>query len=351
MRQQRYQDWCLLYPCFSIDHIEELKKVRLFSMFAVLIILSSAALVLVLWSRIEVAKAVSAHPPQGIFVPVTEGRIHLRDIGPRDAPPERTLVFLHGASSNLLALTLPLASRLQNTFRIIAIDRPGHGYSDRPGGRADALPARQAQLVNEAMVSVDVAKAIIVAHSLSGALATTLAMDHPDRVLGLVLLAPVTHPWPGGLTWYYYPASWPVIGWLFSQALPVAGAYLSMKTSLAGVFHPQVPPENYIKSTALKLMLRPANFMANAQDVAALFAHVTARCGRYGGISVPTVVISGEDDQTVYTSIHTVSLGRELPNAKIHILKEVGHMPHHAAPEFVVSEIEALSKRLLAKHS
>jgi pimeloyl-ACP methyl ester carboxylesterase len=314
------------------------------------IVLASFVLLLALWSKAVVWKAVSAHPPQGIFVPVSGGKLHLRDIGPRDAPPERTLVLLHGASSNLLALTVPLAPYLEKNFRILAIDRPGHGYSDRPGGRADASPVRQAQLINEAMVAVGVPKAIVVAHSLSGALATTLAMDYPERVHGLVLLAPATHPWPGGLTWYYYPASWPVIGWLFSQVLPVVGAFFSMKTSLAGVFHPQTPPENYIEATALKLMLRPANFMANAQDITVLFAHVTARCSRYGSITAPTVVISGEDDQTVYTSIHTVSLGRALPDVKTHILKGVGHMPHHAAPEFVVNEIEALSKRLEEKH-
>jgi pimeloyl-ACP methyl ester carboxylesterase len=320
-------------------------------MFVVFTVLSSIILLLVLWSKAVVWKAVSAHPPQGIFVPVSGGQFHLRDIGPRDAPPERTLVMLHGASSNLLALTVSLAPYLEKKFRIIAIDRPGHGYSDRPGERADASPVFQAKLISEAMVAAGTPKAIVVAHSLSGALATTLAMDYPERVLGLVLLAPATHPWPGGLTWYYYPASWPVLGWLFSQLLPVAGASFSMKASLAGVFHPQVPPGNYIETTALKLMLRPANFMANAQDVTALFAHVTSRCEHYGSITVPTVVISGEDDQTVYTSIHTVSLGRELPDVKTHILKGVGHMPHHAAPEFVVSEIEALSKRLEEKRS
>ena len=341
----------VLSMCLHRTYCSVKKGLAVFPMDVVLISAFLGILLVILWSRFQVLKAVSDHPPQGIFVRVSGGKIHLRDIGPRDAPPERTLVMLHGASSNLLALTVPLAPYLEKNFRILAIDRPGHGYSDRPDGRADASPVKQAKLISEAMVAAGVTEAIIVAHSLSGALATTLAMDYPERVLGLVLLAPATHPWPGGLTWYYYPASWPVVGWLFSRVLPVAGAHFSMKASLASVFHPQVPPSDYIQSTALNLVLRPANFMANAQDVAALFAHVTERCGHYGKITVPTVVISGEDDQTVYTSIHTVSLGRELPDVKIHILKGVGHMPHHAVPERVVYEIEQLSKRVNATRS
>jgi pimeloyl-ACP methyl ester carboxylesterase len=305
-----------------------------------------AVAVLALWTRFVAAKAASRHPPTGIFVPVTGGRLHLRDLGPRDAPPERTIVMLHGASCNLLALTLPLAGPLSKTFRVIAIDRPGHGHSDRPGGRADASIARQAELISEAMVAAGAPKAIILAHSFSGALGLTLALDHPDRVAGLVLIGPVSHPWPGGITWYYHVGSWPVIGWIFSHLLPVPGAALTMQSGVNGVFAPQKPPPNYVETTALPLLLRPVNFMANAEDVAGLHAHVTERSKHYHRITAPAVVISGEDDRTVYTSIHTAALSRELPDVTVHVLKSVGHVPHHARTDFVVDAIEALAARL-----
>ncbi len=311
-----------------------------------LLILLVVCVGLAAWTQIAVAKALSAHPPTGIFVPVEGGRLHVRDIGPRDAPPERTLVLLHGASCNLLALTLPLAGPLAHNFRVIAIDRPGQGHSDRPGGRADASVARQATLIAQAMTALGVPKAIVLGHSWSGALATTLAMDHPDRVAGLVLIAPATHPWPGGIVWYYHVGSWPLIGRIFAHLLPVPGAALTMQSGIDSVFTPQKAPHDYVEATAVRLMLRPASFMANAQDVAGLLAHVKNRAGRYGEIKAPTVIISGEADGVVATWIHTAGLKREMPDAVVHVLPGVGHVPHHAATDLVVSEIEALASRL-----
>jgi pimeloyl-ACP methyl ester carboxylesterase len=301
---------------------------------------------LAIWSFAVAARARRLNPPTGVFVDVTGGRLHLRDIGPRDAPPERTLVLLHGASCNLLALTLPLADVLASRYRVIAIDRPGHGHSDRPGGRADADPARQAMLVAEALAALGIGKAIVVAHSLAGAMALTMAMDQREKVAGLCLIAPVSHPWPGGITWYYHPGSWPVVGPVFSRLLPVPGAALTMLAALDGVFAPQKPPEDYVKRTGLDLLLRPANFEANAQDVAALLDHVRRRAPLYGDITVPTTVVFGADDRVVWAEIHGEGLKRQVAGLRLVMLPGVGHTPHHADTARIVAEIELLSARV-----
>jgi pimeloyl-ACP methyl ester carboxylesterase len=301
---------------------------------------------LAVWTWLSAASAVSRHPPQGVFVPVAGGRLHVRDMGPRNAPAEKTIVMIHGASCNHLALTLPLAEPLLAAgYRVIAIDRPGHGYSDRPGGRDDASPARQAALIGEAMTAIGAPRAIVLAHSFAGAIGTTLAMDAPDRVAGLLLLAPATHPWPGGIAWYYHPGSWPGIDVLFSHTLPVAGFALTAQAGVAEVFKPQTPPSDYIDATALPLMLRPANFRANAQDVAGLLAHVKARAGRYGAIGQPVTIISGDADTVVSTQIHSRALAAELPDGQLIVLPGVGHVPHHADTTRVISEALALSER------
>jgi pimeloyl-ACP methyl ester carboxylesterase len=302
---------------------------------------------LAVWTWISALKAERDHPPLGIFVTVTGGRLHLRDMGPRDAPPERTLILLHGASCCHLALTLPLARPLSD-FRIIALDRPGQGHSDRPAGAEDASPVRQADYLAEVMDALALPRAIIVAHSLAGAMALTFAMDHPEKIAGMVLLCPVSHPWPGGLTWYYYPASWRWSAAIFSATMPVIGAQLTMQKAIDGVFHPQKAPADYSVLTALDLVTRPKAFRANAEDVTALYGHVTERSPHYGKIKAPVVVISGEDDKTVYTSIHTAGLRDQLPDVKVHILPGVGHVPHHADTDLVVGEIRALSVRLMA---
>ena len=132
-----------------------------------------------------------SHPPAGRFVEVAGGRLHLVELGLADAT---VVVLLHGASGNLADMRVALGDRLAQRYRVILVDRPGHGWSDRPGGSADASPARQAALIHQALDRIGVARAILVGHSWSGALATAYALAYPDAVAGLVLLAPVTHP-------------------------------------------------------------------------------------------------------------------------------------------------------------
>jgi pimeloyl-ACP methyl ester carboxylesterase len=69
---------------------------------------------------------------------------------------------------------------------------------------------------------------------------------------------------------------------------------------------------------------------------------VAEQAPRYGEIGVPTVVISGEIDKTVTTNIHSRPFAKAVPNAKLIVLPDVGHMVQNAAPELVSSEIEAL---------
>jgi pimeloyl-ACP methyl ester carboxylesterase len=287
-----------------------------------------------------------------VLVPVTGGRLHVRDIGLRDAPPERTVLLLHGASGNHLDLLVPLRPSLEAAgFRIIAIDRPGLGWSERPGGHLSADPARQAALVGEALDRLGVPACLVLGYSFSGAVATALAMDQPARVAGLALLCPVTHPWPGGIDWHYRLASLPVAGPLFAWTLVLPVGLLRMRSSVRSVFLPQEAPATYIRDTAVPLILRPWSFRANALDVAALFAHVSRRTGRYGTMRMPVTVVSGEADTTVWASIHTAGLAREVPDISVLLLPGVGHMPHHHDPELIAGELLALGERARACRS
>lgn len=294
-----------------------------------------------------IARSIEArYPPTGRFVEVTGGRLHVIERGPEGGAPAATVLLLHGASGSSAEPMLALGQRLAAKFRVVAIDRPGSGWSDRIAGTAAASPARQASVIREALDRLGVGRAIVVGHSWSGALATNLALDHADRVAGLVLLAPVTHPWPGGaISWYYTPTNWPVFGRLLTHTLATPAGLALVPATLAAVFAPQAPPPNYVDDAQIPLVLRPASFQANAQDVAGLNAFVTGQSKRYGEIRAPTVIISGDADRIVWTNLHSRSLEREVPGAKLIVLPGVGHMPHHAAPELVTREVEALSTR------
>jgi len=280
------------------------------------------------------------YPPEGRFVEVTGGRLHVLERGQPDAP---VVVLLHGASGNLQDVDAALGAPLATRYRVIMIDRPGHGWSDRPGGEDGASPARQAALVAQALAKLGVARAILVGVSWSGALATNYALTFPDRVAGLVLLAPVSHPWPGGIAWNYRLASMPVLGPLLVRTALMPLAYPMMDRLVRAAFAPQAMPDGYPARAALALALRPTEFLANARDVADLKANVTLQAHRYGEIRVPAVIVAGDRDTTVSPDIHSKALAAAIPNAKLIILSGVGHIVHHAKAELVICEIDAIA--------
>jgi pimeloyl-ACP methyl ester carboxylesterase len=93
-------------------------------------------------------------------------------------------------------------------------------------------------------------------------------------------------------------------------------------------------------------LLRPREFLANARDLVTLKAAVREQSPRYGEIRVPTVVIAGDADNTVWPTIHSRPFATVVPNAKLIILPGVGHIVQNAAPERVIREIDALIGRI-----
>jgi pimeloyl-ACP methyl ester carboxylesterase len=298
----------------------------------------------------------AAHPPAGRFVDVTGGRLHLLDLAPptgtqREAESDALwpVVLIHGASGNMGDLKLALGDRLARTRRVVLIDRPGHGWSDRPGGKACASPARQAALIAEALDGIGLDRFVLVGHSLGGTVAAAFACAYPERVAGLVLLAAVTHPWKGALAWHYNVGATPVVGAAFARAaaLPIGEVLLEM--GARDVFLPQAMPANYLPRAGIRLLLRPAEFVANAQDVSVLRAFVTAQEPYYRSLTMPTVVLTGDADVTVSPTMHSRAIADALPDARLVILPGIGHMPHHVATDEVIAAIDSVSVRKHAK--
>ena len=274
------------------------------------------------------------------MVEIEGGRLHLVELGSPDAPP---VVLLHGASGNLSDMRLALGDRLAASHRVILIDRPGHGWSGRPGGSADASPARQAKVIHQALKTVGVGPAVVVGHSWSGALATAYALDHPQDVAGLVLLAPVTHPWHGSTYWLDNLITTPLIGPLFVHTVAYPLGKFLIGTGISNAFDPQRPPPDYLARAGAELILRPKELTANAEDVMQLKAFVTAQAPRYTGLKTPTVIIFGSADEIVSPGIHARSIARQLPRGRFIEVPGVGHMVHFAAADRIVEAIEGLA--------
>jgi pimeloyl-ACP methyl ester carboxylesterase len=316
--------------------------IRIFSMLAIIVVAALAVLALI--TQAGVLALQHAYPAQGQAVEVAGATLNILDIGPRDAagPP---IVLIHGASSNLETMRWPLGERLASHHRVILIDRPGHGWSTRAND-ADSTPAIQGRMIDEALQKLGVGRAIVVVHSWAGALGARMALDYPGRVAGLVMLAPVTHPWPGGVGWYNNVVTTPVIGPLLAYTITLPLGYFLAEPGARNVFLPQVMPPDFVAKTATPLLLRPREFLANARDLVTLKEAVREQVSRYADIRVPTVVITGDADKTVSPDIHSRPFAATVPNAKLIVLPHVGHMVQDAAADLVVAEIDAMAGKL-----
>lgn len=312
--------------------------------------LLAAALLLFLTGSVGAWLIRQHYPPAGRFVEVEGGRIQVRERpaagNPADAP---VVVVLHGASSNVQESWLGLGSRLPDRYRVIAIERPGHGWSDRPGGRSDASPAAQAQIVGQVLDKMEVRKAFLVGHSWSGGLITAFALAHPDRVSGLVVLSGATHPWLGeALSWYTRLGAVRFMGPLFTHMVVVPVGALLLDEGVKMVFWPQRPPPGFTQEAAVPLVMTPAPFQANAEDLNDLKQNLAEQSRRYGEIKVPTLIITGDQDTIVSPEVHSKPLSRQIAGSRLVVLHGVGHMPQYAEPQRVLGEIERFVDQVAA---
>ena len=286
------------------------------------------------------------HPPRGRFIEIGGLRQHVVQLGERvaaaDAP---AIVLLHGAGCNLEDMRLALGERLAARHRVILLDRPGVGWSERRGPEGSS-PAYQAAMLDAVLDRLDINRAIVVGHSWGGLLALTLALDHPQRVAGLVVIAPPTHPWLGHGTWLNSAFGIPVFGWLFAHTLTLPFGAVLIGPGFRNAFRPERPPPGYMKRTAARLLLRPATLLANAADIAGLKAFLKRQAGRYGTLRAPVIIITGDRDSIVSPQHHAMCLAAEVPGAKLEILPGFGHLLHHAAADRIVAAVEQLLGRV-----
>jgi pimeloyl-ACP methyl ester carboxylesterase len=314
-----------------------------FSMGSIIVVAALAVLALITQAGVLVLQR--TYPAQGQTIEVAGATLNVLDIGPRDgaSPP---IVIIHGASSNLETMRQPLGDLLAQQHRVILIDRPGHGWSPRER-LDDSTPAIQARMIDEALEKMGLSPAIFLVHSWAGALGARMALDYPQRVAGLMMLAPVAYPWRGGVGWYNKLVTTPVIGPLLAYTITLPLGYSLTESGARNVFLPQIMPTDFVESTATPLLLRPREFLANARDLVTLKAAVAEQAPRYGNIRVPVVVITGDADKTVSPTIHSRPFAAALPDAKLIVLPGVGHIVQNAAPELVAREIDTMIGKIM----
>lgn len=295
-------------------------------------------------SRVGARNIETQDGAQGDYATVGGTRLHYVHVG---APPHASLppvVFIHGASSNLRDEMLPIRPLLEGKAAMLFLDRPGYGYSER--GEGNDTPSGQSDTIAALMRHVGMERAIVVGHSFGGAVAAAFAVRHPDMTSGLVLLSAATHPWPGGKTsWYYSLTATPLVGWLFADVVAWPVGSLAIKAAIASVFAPNPVPHDYMKRAAIRLVLRPRAFHANAVDVAGLYDEVKRLEPRYHEITAPTVIVTGDRDNVIYPEVHSKGMAHDVEGSKLLWVHNLGHKPDWVAPELTLGAIRSVAGR------
>ncbi len=253
------------------------------------------------------------------------------------------VVLLHGASGNRRDWTMGPAKAIAQRRTVYAFDRPGHGTSGFPAG-LESLTT-QARLMRAALERDGVQRAVVVGHSYGGSVALAWALDAPESVEGLVLIAAPSHVWPGGLGLTTEILAAPVLGPMLAQAASRVVGSAQAQTAARRVFAPQDPPEGYVEALDLRLVLRPETLRANALQLDALKGQIAAMQPRYPTLAMPIEALHGDRDTTVPIEIHSIPLAGAAPTARLTPLEGVGHMPHHVATPAVIAALDRLRVR------
>ena len=286
--------------------------------------------------------AVKDAPPIGRFVEVDGEKLHLLEAGLEHKGKAPSVILIHGASINLRDMKMALGDPLSTRYHIMMIDRPGRGYSTRPNDGYQL--AKQAQLIRDASKTVGIEKPIVVGQSFGGAVALAYALQYQDEMSGVVLLAPVSHEWPGGVAWYNSVSETPVLGHLLRWfVIPVYGQFAG-PSGVVSSFAPNTPPENYYERVGLPLLFRPSDFKSNASDIVNLKAEIIAMQDRYGALKLPMAIMTGSEDTTVSPEIHSKTLATEVEGAQLDVFPDTGHALHHVHQEKIIAAIDGMAQ-------
>ena len=288
-------------------------------------------------------KAEREFPPLGKFVMVDGRRIHYVERGPSHpaadsqyaGPPP--IVLLHGAFSALQDFSATILDELAKSHRVFAVDRPGHGYSERDPAW-ESSPQAQAAVIRASLAAIGVQRAVMVGFSYGGTVALAHALRYPGATTALVLLAGPSHPWPDPIDPEYYISTWPVVGsWIVRTLVAPLGTALARK-GVMGAFYPLPVAPGFVASP-FPLALRPASFEANSQDMRLLKDAVREMSPHYPELKPPVTIVHGTLDHVVGIKTHSDKLRVQLPSLELIPISGAGHQIMYTHPWIVIDAI------------
>jgi pimeloyl-ACP methyl ester carboxylesterase len=286
------------------------------------------------------AQAERAVPPVGKFLEVGGDRIHYMEAG-----QGRPIVFIHGLGGQLHHFVGTLFPRLSGDFHVVALDRPGSGYSRR-GDDTTAGVGGQAAAIAAFIDAMHLERPLVVGHSLGGTIALALAIDHPHLISGLVLLSPLTNA-PDAVPPEFrslYVRS-PLRRRIIAETVGVPTALRLAPKTLAFVFGPQKMPPDYPIAGGGMVGLRPAHYYGTTTDLVATGDTLPGYQKRYGEIGIPAGLLFGTADRVLDYRVDGLRLVERLPALEAELLEGMGHM----LPFVATDQVERFVRRIAAR--
>jgi pimeloyl-ACP methyl ester carboxylesterase len=289
---------------------------------------------LALLNRHRAHEAERANPPIGKFLEVDGARLHYVERGSGDP-----ILLVHGNGTMVEDwIVSGLLDDLAATHRVVAIDRPGFGHSERPRGSAWTV-RRQADVMAKAMRLLGMTGATVVGHSFGTLVALSLALDHPALAKRLVLIGGYYFPTPRLDVWFVAPAALPLYGQIVRHTLmPLAGKALRGRIDRK-IFGPAAATDAWRRDYPMDMALRPSRLRGGAADAAQMIPAAAQLARRYHELNLPVTLVAGRGDRMVHTPSQSEKLHQLLPASRLVLLDDVGHMAHHSAPEAVAAAI------------
>ncbi|WP_372622303.1 alpha/beta fold hydrolase [Falsiroseomonas sp.] len=312
------------------------------------ILLGSAAALgaAALQAQADARRAEREHPPRGRFLAAGGIRLHYLEAGHGDASP---VVLLHGNSVSAEDwVASGVFGRVAGRRRVIALDRPGFGYSDRPRDRA-WTPAAQAAVLAEAFARLGLERPVVVGQSWGTLVAMALGLAHPRAVSGLVLAAGYYYPTARADVVAFSPAALPLFGDILRHTLaPLTGRLIAPRM-IRRMFAPMPVPPAFTEAVPVPMMLRPSQLRAASEEAALMIPGVRAAAPRYPELRrLPVAIVAGAEDRIVDVGRHSLRLHDELPDSELTLVPGMGHMVHHGAPGLVAAAIERIAAATVA---
>jgi pimeloyl-ACP methyl ester carboxylesterase len=284
------------------------------------------------------------NPPTGKFIEVDGIRLHYLERG-----QGRPVVLLHGNATMAQEFDISgLLDLASDKYRVIAFDRPGYGYSERP--RTTIWdPVAQAQLLYQALQRLGVEQPVVVAHSWGTMVAVALGLEHPEYVRSLVLLSGYYYPTPRLDVPLLSPPAIPVIGDLMRYTVSPLIGRLIWPAMVRKIFGPAKTTARFKNEFPVWMTLRPVQLRASAAETGLMIPSADKLSSRYRELHMPVVIMSGASDLHVISKLHSERLHKELPQSELIVVPEVGHMIQHLVPQQVMSAIDKATQPIPPK--